>query len=89
MKRAKFYSIIADEVTDAAQLSIILRYVLDGTIKEVFVDFMEIMGDVLVFTLKSMRRDSSTEFKRVFDEARKLGQNLHRHTQNCQPPRTS
>ena len=52
-KRAKFYSIIADEVTDAVnkeQLSLVLCYVLDGTVKEVFVDFMEverITGDVL------------------------------------------
>ena len=45
VKQAKFYSIIADEVTDAAnkeELSISLRFVLDGTVKEVFVDFVEV-----------------------------------------------
>ena len=31
----------------------------------------------VVSTLNSMRRDSSTEFKRIFDEATKLGQDLH------------
>ena len=53
MKQAKFYSMIADEVTDMAnkeKLSLSLRFVLDGTVKEVFVDFMEverITGEVL------------------------------------------
>ena len=53
VKRAKFYSVIADEVTDVSnkeELSLILRYVLDGVIKEVFVDFLEverITGEVL------------------------------------------
>ena len=45
VKQANFYSIIADEVTDAAnkeELSIALRFVLDGTVKEVFVDFVEV-----------------------------------------------
>ena len=57
VKRAKFYSVIADEVTDTAnkeELSISLRFVLDGTIKEVFVDFMEverITGQVLAQTI--------------------------------------
>ena len=54
VKRAKFYSVIADEVTDTAnkeQLSISLRFVLDCAVKEVFVDFVEverITGSVLV-----------------------------------------
>ena len=53
VKRAKFYSVIADKVTDTAnkeELSISLRFVLDGTVKEVFVDFVEverITGQVL------------------------------------------
>lgn len=53
VKRAQFYSIIADEVTDTAnkeQLSLVLRYVLDNDVKEVFVDFVEvdrITGEVL------------------------------------------
>ena len=53
VKEAKFYSVIADEVTDAAnkeELSIVLRYVLNGKIKEVFIDFIEverITGEVL------------------------------------------
>ena len=44
---------IADEVTDAAnkeELSLSLRFVLDGTVKEVFVDFVvveRITGQVL------------------------------------------
>lgn len=45
VKRAKFYSVIADEVTDSAnkeELSLALRYILDGSIKEVFVDFVEV-----------------------------------------------
>ena len=36
---------IADEVTDMAnqvKLSLSLRFVLDGTVKEMFVDFMEV-----------------------------------------------
>lgn len=53
VKRAKFYSVIADEVTDSSnkeELSLALRYILDDSIKEVFVDFIEverITGSVL------------------------------------------
>ena len=53
VKRARFFSIIADEVTDVAnreELSIAVQYVLNGEIKEVFVDFVEvdrITGEVL------------------------------------------
>ena len=53
MKKARFYSVIADEVTDAGnreELSIILRYVLGSEIKEVFIDFVEVVritGEVL------------------------------------------
>lgn len=45
VKSAKFYSIIADEVADAAnkeELSLVIRYVHDGHIREVFVDFLEV-----------------------------------------------
>ena len=45
VKQAKFYSVIADEVTDTAnkeELSLSLRFVLDGVVKEVFVDFVEV-----------------------------------------------
>lgn len=48
-----FFSVIPDEVTDAAnkeELSLVLRYVLNNEIKEVFVDFVEverITGEVL------------------------------------------
>ena len=45
VKRAKFYSIIADEVTDASnkeELSLVIRYVHEGQIREVFVDFVEV-----------------------------------------------
>ena len=44
-KRAKFYSIIADKVTDGAnkeELSLVFRYVLDDEVREVFVDFLEV-----------------------------------------------
>ena len=44
VKRAKFYSVIADEVTDSAnkeELSLALWYILDVTIKEVFVDLLK------------------------------------------------
>lgn len=53
VKEAKFYSVIADEVTDTAnkeELSLSLRFVFDGRVKEVFVDFVEverITGQVL------------------------------------------
>ena len=53
VEQAKFFTVIADEKTDVSnkdQLSIALRYVLKGTVKEVFVDFVEverIIGQVL------------------------------------------
>jgi len=53
VREAKFYTVIADEVTDSSnkeQLSICLRYVHNFVIKEVFVDFAEaerITGEVL------------------------------------------
>ena len=43
--QAQFYSVIADEVIDVAnkeELSLALRYVFCGTVKEVFVDFIEV-----------------------------------------------
>ena len=43
VKRSKYYTVIADEVTDASnkeQLSIVLRYVQVDVIKEVFVGFI-------------------------------------------------
>ena len=42
VKEAKFYSIIADEVTDVSnkeELSLVVRYLHKGNVKEVFVDF--------------------------------------------------
>ena len=57
VKKAQFYSVIADEVTDAAnkeELSLVLRYVIDSQIKKVFVDFIEverITGSVLGNTI--------------------------------------
>ena len=45
MKSAKFYFIIADEVTDAAnheELSLVIRYVYREEIREVFVDFLKV-----------------------------------------------
>ena len=57
VKQANFYSVIADEVTDTAnkeELPLSLRFVLDGPVKEVFVDFVEverITGQVLAQTI--------------------------------------
>ena len=59
---AKFYSVIADDVTDIANkevLSLVLRYVLDGLVKEAFVDFLaveRITGEVLAQTLMQWLR---------------------------------
>ena len=53
VKRAKVYSVIADEINNTAnkeELSISLRFVLDSTVQEVFVDFVDverITGQVL------------------------------------------
>ena len=53
VKQAHYYTIIADDVTDLSnkeQLSLALRYVLNGIMKEVFVDFIfveRITGEVL------------------------------------------
>ena len=53
VKDAKFYSIIADEVTDVSnreELSLVVRYLYNKEVKEVFVDFIEverITGNVL------------------------------------------
>ena len=57
VNEAKFYLVIADEVTDIAnkkELSLTLRYVFDGFICEVFVDFVEverIAGETLAQTI--------------------------------------
>ena len=45
VKRARFFTIIGDEVADVSnkeQLLLALRYVLHGVVKEVFVDFIEV-----------------------------------------------
>ena len=45
VKVAKYYSVIADEGTDASnkeELSLVLRYLFNGEIKEVFVDFLQV-----------------------------------------------
>ena len=53
VQAAQFYSIIADEVTDVAnkeELSLVLRYIHNEEIKEIFVDFIQverITGEVL------------------------------------------
>ena len=57
VKKAKLYSVMVDEVTDAAnkeELSLTLCFVLDGTVKEMFVDLLEverITGQVLAQTI--------------------------------------
>ncbi len=63
VRLAKFYSIIADEVTDASNsevLSIVVRYVHDGQIREVFLDFLKverITGRVLGEAILKWLRD--------------------------------
>ena len=45
VQSAKYYSIIADEVTDVSNkehLSLSIRYVSSGTVKEMFIDFVEV-----------------------------------------------
>ena len=59
----KYYAIIADEVTDAAnhkELSLVFRYVLNEEIKEVFVDFLQVewitgrvLGEAILSWLKA------------------------------------
>ena len=63
VKHAKFYSIIADEVTDVSnkeELSLVLRYIHEEQVREVFLDFLEverITGKVLGETiLRWLRR---------------------------------
>ena len=57
VQAAQFYSIIADEVTDVAnkeELSLVLRYIHNEEIKEIFVDFIQverITGEVLGSTI--------------------------------------
>ena len=57
VQAAQFYSIIADEVTDVSnkeELSLVLRYMFNDEIKEVFVDFIQverITGEVLGSTI--------------------------------------
>lgn len=63
VRNAKFYSIIADEVTDTAnkeELSLVIRYVHDGEIREVFVDFLEVeritgrlLGEAILMWLRN------------------------------------
>ena len=45
VKVARYYSVIADEVTDTSnheELSLVLRYLYNGEIKEVFVEFIQV-----------------------------------------------
>lgn len=45
VKSAQYYAVIADEVTDSVnkeELSIVLRYVWENTVKEVFLNFIEV-----------------------------------------------
>ena len=57
IEQAKYYTVIADEVSDVSnkeQLSIAIRYVLNGTVHESFIDFVEverITGDALASTI--------------------------------------
>ena len=70
VEQAKFFTVIADETTDVSnreQLSIALRYVLKGTVKEVFVDFVEVeritgqvLADAIVQSLATLGLVSCT-----------------------------
>ena len=40
VKRAKFFSIIADDVSNKEKLSVSLCYILDNMIHEVFLEFL-------------------------------------------------
>ena len=57
VQAAQYYSVIADEVTDVSnkeELSLVLRYMFNDEIKEVFVDFIQverITGEVLGSTI--------------------------------------
>ena len=60
VKCAKYYSIIADELTDSNKevLSLVLRYVFNNEIRETFVDFLEVecitgkvLGDAILHWL--------------------------------------
>ena len=57
VQAAQYYSIVADEVTDVSnkeELSLVLRYMFNDEIKEVFVDFIQverITGEVLGRTI--------------------------------------
>ena len=54
VKQAKFYSIIADEVSNKEELSLVIRYLHEEQVREVFVDFVEvewITGKVLGETI--------------------------------------
>lgn len=63
VKSAKYYSIIADEVTDVAneeELSLVFRYVYQGVVKEVFSDFIaveritgSVLGEAILSWLKA------------------------------------
>ena len=63
VRQAQYYSIIAEEVTDSAnkeELSLVIRYVHDCKVKEVFVDFLEVeritgkvLGDAILKWLKA------------------------------------
>ena len=57
VRRAKFYSVIADETTDVSnkeKLSVSLRYVLENMVHEVFLEFLgveRITGEVLASSI--------------------------------------
>ena len=61
VKKSKYYSIMADEITDLSnkeQLSLCVRYVTDETVKEMFLDFIEVeritgkaLGDAIMHWL--------------------------------------
>ncbi|KAI6656136.1 52 kDa repressor of the inhibitor of the protein kinase [Oopsacas minuta] len=66
VKGAKFYSFIADEVTDASnkeELFLVIRYVHEGQIRKVFVNFVEVQritGRVLGEAILKWLRDNNT-----------------------------
>ena len=79
VKSAKYYSIIADEVTDAAnheELSLVFRYVYKEQVREVFVDFLEVeritgrvLGEAILNWLKSHNIPSADMRGQCYDGA--------------------
>ena len=68
IEQAKFYTVIADELSNVSnkeQLSIAIRYVLNGTVHESFIDFVEerITGEVLASIFCTVYKPGAYRFQ--------------------------